>query len=73
MLPPTTLVVLSGTPIRDLNLRILQPSFNPLALDWTATLTDTSSLDLNGTISSPEPSTLFLVPGGAARLRRSPA
>ena len=43
--------------------------FNAFALDWTATLTDTSALSLSGTASPvPEPSSLFLVLGGAVYL-----
>jgi hypothetical protein len=45
--------------------------FNPFDLDWTATLTDTSALSLNGTVSSaPEPSSLFLVLAGVAYFAR---
>jgi hypothetical protein len=45
--------------------------FNGFTLDWTATLTDTSALSLTGTVSSaPEPSSLFLVLGGAVYFAR---
>jgi hypothetical protein len=70
-LPSAVYLDVDGTPTTPITTSTFGSStvFNPFNLDWTATLTDTSALDLNGSGASstaPEPSTLFLLLGGAA-------
>ena len=67
-LPSTVYLDIYGTATTTITTSTYNGSytvFNPFDLDWTATLTDTSALTLGETVSSPEPSTLFLVLGGA--------
>jgi hypothetical protein len=72
-LPSTVYLDIYGTAATDIATSTYNGSdtvFNPFDLDWTATLTDTSALSLNGAVSpststAPEPSTLFLGLGGA--------
>lgn len=68
-LPSTVYLDIYGTPTTPITTSTFNGSdtvFNAFTLDWTATLTDTSDISLSGTTSAPEPSTLFLVLGGAA-------
>ena len=67
-LPSTVYLDIYGTATTTISTSTYNGSdtvFNPFNLDWTATLTGTSALNLTGTPSAvPEPSTLFLVLGG---------
>jgi hypothetical protein len=67
-LPSTVYLDIYGTATTTISTSTFNESdtvFNPFDLDWTATLTDTSAVNLNGTPSAaPEPSTLFFVLGG---------
>ena len=69
-LPSTLYLDISGTTTAPISITTYSTNpqatvINPFNLDWTATLSDTSLLN-SAASGAPEPSTLFLVLGGAA-------